>query len=54
MAFMNFLKPNNKLEKGGRAAAPVQQDEGEPEKVCPNCHKSYPVSRILSNNNTCP
>ena len=50
---MNFLKPKNELEKGGRAAAPFQQDEGEPEKVCPNCHKSYPLSRILANNNTC-
>lgn len=42
MAFMNFLKPNNKLEKGGRAAAPVQQDEGEPEKVARTA-----INRIL-------
>ena len=46
MEFIRFLKPKNKLEEGGRKAAPVQIDEGEPEEKCPNCHKSIPVSRL--------
>lgn len=55
MAFLNFtFKPKNELEKGGRTAPLVQQDESEPEKVCPNCHKSIPLSRLWSNRNTCP
>ena len=29
MALINFLKPKNQLEEGGRTAAPVQQDEGK-------------------------
>lgn len=29
MALMNFLKPKNKLEEGGRCSVPVMQDEGE-------------------------
>ena len=39
MALLNFLKPKNQLEEGGRTSAPVQRDAGEPEKNCPNCHK---------------
>lgn len=55
MAFLNFrYKPKNELEQGGRSAAPVQQDESEPEQTCPNCHKSIPVSRLWANMNTCP
>ena len=54
MAFIEFLKPKNKLEEGGRTTAPVQQDAGEPEQVCPNCHKSIPVSRLWSRNLVCP
>jgi len=54
MAFLNFkLKPTNALESGGRTA-PIQSDESEPEITCPNCHKSYPASRIWGNLNVCP
>lgn len=54
MALMNFLKPKNQLEEGGRSAAPVQRDAGEPEKNCPNCHKDIPVSRLWANDLVCP
>ncbi len=54
MALINFLKPKNQLEEGGRTAAPVQQDEGEPEKTCPNCHKAIPLSRLWANELVCP
>ncbi len=54
MALMNFLKPKNQLEEGGRNAAPVQRDAGEPEKNCPNCHKDIPLSRLWANNLVCP
>ena len=54
MALINFLKPKNKLEEGGRRAAPVQQDAEEPEKKCPNCRKDIPVSRLLANDLVCP
>lgn len=53
MALINFLKPKNKLEEGGRTAAPVHEDEGEPEKKCPNCHKDIPLSRLWSNGLVC-
>ena len=54
MAFLNFLyKPKNELEQGGRTAAPVQQDQGEPEKICPNCRKSSPISQLWANQLTC-
>ena len=53
MAFINFLKPKNKLEEGGRTAAPVQQDAGEPEKKCPNCRKDIPLSRLWANDLVC-
>ena len=54
MPFLNFLfQPKNELESGGRSVAPVQSDASEPEKTCPNCHKSIPVSRLWSNWNTC-
>jgi acetyl-CoA carboxylase carboxyl transferase subunit beta len=54
MPILDFLyKPKNELEKGGRAVAPVQEDQGEPEKECPNCRKSIPLSRIWANANTC-
>ena len=39
MALINFLKPKNQLEEGGRTKAPVQGDAGEPEKNCPNCQQ---------------
>ena len=54
MAVISFLKPKNKLEEGGRAAAPVQSDPGEPEQLCPNCHKSIPVSHLWDRNMVCP
>ena len=53
MPLMNFLKPKNKLEEGGRTAALVQRDAGEPEKNCPNCHKQIPLSRLWANNLVC-
>lgn len=54
MALLNFLKPKNQLEEGGRCAAPVQQDACEPEKNCPNCHKDIPLSRLWANKLVCP
>lgn len=54
MAFLNFHnQPKNELEKGGRDAAVYQADVGEPEKTCPNCHRSVPLSKLQSNHNTC-
>ncbi len=53
MALINFLKPKNKLEEGGRNCAPVMQDEGEPEKKCPNCHREVPVSSLYARNMVC-
>ena len=54
MAFVHFLKPKNELEPGGRSAAPVQEDALEPERTCPNCHKSIPESRLWANHMVCP
>lgn len=54
MALINFLKPKNQLEEGGRTAAPVQRDDGEPEKNCPNCHKDIVLSRLWANGLVCP
>ena len=54
MALLNFLKPKNQLEEGGRTSAPVQRDDGEPEKNCPNCHKDIPLSRLWANDLVCP
>lgn len=54
MALINFLKPKNQLEEGGRTKAPVQGDAGEPEKNCPNCHKDIPLSRLWANDLVCP
>ena len=53
MATLNFMKPMNQLEEGGRSAAPVQRDAGEPEKKCPNCHKEIPLSRLWANDLVC-
>lgn len=53
MALINFLKPKNQLEEGGRTEAPLHIDEGEPEKNCPNCHKDIPVSRLWANDLVC-
>ena len=54
MATLNFMKPMNQLEEGGRSAAPVQRDAGEPEKKCPNCRKEIPLSRLWANDLVCP
>lgn len=54
MALIKFLKSQNRLEEGGRDAAPVQRDAGEPDKKCPNCHKDIPLSRLWANNLVCP
>lgn len=54
MALLNFLKPKNNLEEGGRTSAPVQSDAGEPEKNCPNCHKDIPLSKLWANALVCP
>lgn len=54
MALLSFLKPQNQLEEGGRSAAPVQQDAGEPEKKCPNCRKEIPLSRLWAEQMVCP
>lgn len=54
MAWIQFLKPKNQLEEGGRNAAPVQSDAGEPEKNCPNCHKDIPLSRLWAGHLVCP
>lgn len=54
MTLLHFLKPKNQLEAGGRTAAPVQQDAGEPEKNCPNCHKDIPLSKLWANQLVCP
>lgn len=53
MALISFLKPKNKLEEGGRTAAIVQGDEGEPKKKCPNCHREIPLSRLWADNQVC-
>ena len=53
MAWMNFLKPKNQLEEGGRTGASVHSDAGEPERTCPNCHKEIPMSRLWANGLVC-
>lgn len=53
MALINFLKPKNQLEEGGRTSAPFHEDAGEPEKNCPNCHKDIPLSRLWANDLVC-
>lgn len=54
MKLLNFLKPKNQLEEGGRTAAPIQRDDGEPQKTCPNCHKGISLSRLWANDLVCP
>ncbi|MBQ7386052.1 MAG: acetyl-CoA carboxylase, carboxyltransferase subunit beta [Ruminococcus sp.] len=53
MALINFLKPKNQLEEGGRTSAPIHEDAGEPEKNCPNCHKDISLSRLWANDLVC-
>ena len=52
-AILHFIKPKNKLEEGGRSAAPVQQDAEEPEKICPNCRKHIPLSHLWADQMVC-
>lgn len=53
MAFIHFLQPKNNLEEGGRTAAPVHEDAGEPEKTCPNCRKAIPLSHLWAKDLVC-
>ncbi len=54
MPHLSFIRrPHNELETEGRTVAPAQGDANEPEKTCPNCHKSIPLSRIWANHSTC-
>ena len=54
MAFLNFLfQPKNELEPGGRSAVPAASDAMEPERTCPNCHRTTTLSALWENLNTC-
>ncbi len=53
MPLLNFMKPKNQLEEGGRTAAPGKPEKAEPEKKCPNCRKDIPVSRLWANQLVC-
>lgn len=44
MPILNFLKPENLLEEGGRAAIPAE--EPVPELSCPNCHREIPLKKL--------
>ncbi len=50
--FFNF-QPKNELEKGGRQSAPIAQDDNEPAKTCPNCHRQIPLSQLWGNDHCC-
>ncbi len=50
--FFNF-QPKNELEKGGRQSAPIAQDDNEPAKTCPNCHRQIPLSQLWGNDQCC-
>ncbi|HIT65623.1 MAG TPA: acetyl-CoA carboxylase carboxyl transferase subunit beta [Candidatus Merdisoma merdipullorum] len=53
MPILNFRRrPQNELERGGRSR--VRDDQTDPETSCPNCHRSWPVSAVWENYNTCP
>ena len=51
MPILNFLKPENLLEEGGRAAIPAE--EPVPELTCPNCHREIPLERLNANALVC-
>ena len=54
MALLRFMhRPGNELEKDGRTVETVQADEHEQTKLCPNCHKAIPLSRLWANCSTC-
>lgn len=51
---INFIRnPDNALEDGGRSGAPVQE-KAEAKRICPNCHRSVPVSSLWKNAGVCP
>lgn len=51
MPLLHFIHhPKNELERAGRNAASVT----EPERSCPNCHRTYPVRLIREAVYTCP
>ena len=54
MPLVDFLKPKNELEKGGRQASQLVPEEGEIMKPCPNCHKQVPLSQLWGNAHCCP
>ena len=51
MPILNFLKPENLLEEGGRAA--IAAEEPVPELACPNCHRDIPLERLNANALVC-
>lgn len=52
--FLKFIyKPKNELEKGGRTEIPAPRQSSEPERRCPNCYKSVPLSKISANMSMC-
>lgn len=53
MTFIQFLKPKNELEKGGRQTVPIAPDENEPSQLCPNCRRQVPLSQLWANDNCC-
>lgn len=54
MALLKFIRrPHNELEREGRSVVSVHKDDNEPEKTCPNCRKTIPVSQLWANYNTC-
>ncbi len=53
MPILNFLKPENLLEEGGRAAIPAEADAGGPELSCPNCHRDIPLEKLNANALVC-
>lgn len=51
MPLLHFIHhPKNELERTGRDANPT----AEPERSCPNCHRTYPVRVIREAVYTCP
>lgn len=51
---LNFIKPKNELEEGGRSnIQAVEKPLAEPEVNCPNCHKDIEVSKLNEQNLVC-
>ncbi len=53
MPILNFLKPDNLLEEGGRAAILAEEDESSPKIACPNCHREIALDRLKENALVC-